>query len=168
MLAKKPGSALAELLLHFPHAVAGEVSHHDYGSYRVALADDGGHYSGEILVRPVNHGHGVAAAGLHDEKPLFVHKLLKTVANALFLEFLPWRAGHGYDVVLIGDEHRRTAGFGQCFGVLRGEVAQLADGGILFKNYLSVPLGEYLQRVTLADAQGAANFLGNDDPAEVV
>ena len=168
MTAKKPGSTLAELLLYLPHAVAGEIRHHDYRSYRVALADDGGHYSRIILVRAVNHRHGVASVGLHYEKPLFVHELLQPVADALFLELLSGRAGHGDDVVLVGDEHRRAAGLGQGLGVLGREVPQLSDGRILLKNNLAVPLGEDFQRVTLADTEGAAYLFGNDDSAQVV
>ena len=51
---------------------------------------------------------------------------------------------------------------------LRSKVAQIAHGRIFFENDLAVLFCINLQRVTLADAQGSADLLGDDDAAQII
>ncbi len=65
-------------------------------------------------------------------------------------------------MVTVTDDHRFTTGLVQDVRILGSKSGQFADGRIFFKDDLAVVAGENFQRVTLADAQGAADFLGND------
>lgn len=71
-------------------------------------------------------------------------------------------------MVTVTDDHRFTTGLVQDVRILGSKSGQFADGRIFFKDDLAVVAGENFQRVTLADAQGAADFLGNDHTTQVI
>ena len=71
-------------------------------------------------------------------------------------------------MVTVTDDHRFAAGFVQDVRILGGKGGQFADGGIFFKDDLTVVAGKNFQWVALADAQGAADFLGNDHTTQVI
>ena len=54
------------------------------------------------------------------------------------------------------------------FGILCGKGGQLADGGVLLEYHLTVAVGKYFQRVSLADSHGSSYFLRDNDASEVV
>ena len=56
----------------------------------------------------------------------------------------------------------------QCFGILRGKARELTNGRVLFENDLSLAVGVDFQRITLADAHGASDLLGDHHAAEIV
>ena len=74
----------------------------------------------------------------------------------------------GNDAISIGDGGSKVGGVGQGVAELGGKVLQPADEGIFLKNNFSVPSGEDLQRVALADTHGAAYLLGNYHSPQVV
>ena len=71
-------------------------------------------------------------------------------------------------MIPVTDDHGESAGFVKHFGVGAGKVGKLPQWRILFENDLAIVVGVDLQGVPLADAHGAADLFGDDDPAEVV
>jgi len=49
-----------------------------------------------------------------------------------------------------------------------GKLGQVTHGGVFLKNDFTVVFGVDFERVALADAEGAADFLRNDDTAEII
>ena len=78
------------------------------------------------------------------------------------------RSRHGHHPVPVGHKGRQGKALAQHLGVLHRHPLQLPDGRILFKDDLAVPGGKDLQRVSPADALGAADLLGDDHPAQLV
>ena len=74
-------------------------------------------------------------------------------------------AGHSDDAVAVGYGGHVAGVFQDGLADLRSLLGEIPHGGILLKNDLAVPLRINLQRVALADAEGAADFLGNDHAA---
>src|SRR5690606_27139616 len=70
--------------------------------------------------------------------------------------------------VSVGDDRHMPRRFEERVGVLLGEVFQVGDGRVLLQDHLAVPVGEDLQGVLLADAEGAADLLWNDDASQIV
>ena len=97
-----------------------------------------------------------------------VAQLLEGRGNAAFQQLLFRDTGGGDHMVTVTDDHRFAAGFVQDVRILGGKGGQFADGGIFFKDDLTVVAGKNFQWVALADAQGAADFLGNDHTTQVI
>ncbi|MNI75547.1 hypothetical protein D3C73_1317090 [compost metagenome] len=53
-------------------------------------------------------------------------------------------------------------------GILLGEITHFADRGVFLQDDLSIPIDKDLQRITFPNAQGPANFLRNNDTAQIV
>ena len=70
--------------------------------------------------------------------------------------------------VPVGDGGGEIRVAGQGVAELGGEVLQPADEGVLLENDFPVPCGVDLQRVALTDTHGAADLLGDHDPAQVI
>lgn len=60
------------------------------------------------------------------------------------------------------------AGRRQSFRIFPGEGAEFTDGGVFFQDDFALAIREDLEGIALLDPEGAANFLWDDDPAEVV
>ena len=60
------------------------------------------------------------------------------------------------------------AGRRQSFRIFPGEGAEFTDGGVFFQDDFALAIREDLEGTALLDPEGAANFLWDDDPAEVV
>ena len=73
----------------------------------------------------------------------------------------PADAADRHHMIPVGNEHRKTGGAIQHLAILRCDAAQLADGGVLLKNDLSLVADENLQRVALTDTHGPADLFGN-------
>ena len=91
-----------------------------------------------------------------------VAQLLESRGNSSLQQLLFRDTGGSDHMVTVTDDHRFTTGLVQDVRILGSKSGQLTDGRIFFKDDLAVVAGENFQRVTLADAQGAADFLGND------
>lgn len=133
----------------------------------VSLGQDRcGHRDGVILRRLDRSGR--AAARFRAHGAAVFHDLLQRLADRFFQQFLFPAAGYGDHAVAVTYGDRPARGLVERFADLCGIAAQLAHGRIFFENDLAVLLRVDLQRVTLADAQGAADLLGDDDAAEIV
>ena len=96
------------------------------------------------------------------------HDLLQLVGHG-FAQQLPLAgACHGDDGVPVGNGGGEVGAAAQRVAELGGEVLQPSDEGVLLEDDLPLPGGVDLQRVALADAHGAADFLGDDNAAQIV
>lgn len=165
LLAKEARHSLRELALRLAGRAVAVRGHEQHAAEHVALGEDGR-----------GDGDGVALVGVDDRQraavgrilPARAHELFKLAADAPVEQLALAAAGHGDDRVAVAHGGDAAGGLVQRVADLRGELGQLAHGGILFENDLSVGVGVDLQRVALADTHGAADLLGDDHAAEVV
>ena len=113
-----------------------------------------GHRDGVILRRLDRPGR--AAVRFRAHGAAVFHDLLQRLADRFFQQLLFPAAGYGDHAVAVTYGDRPARGLIERFADLCGIAAQLAHGRVFFENDLAVLLRVDLQRVTLADAQGAA------------
>ena len=167
LFSQKQRYGLGQLVLHLGARDAAPRRHEQHAAHHVALRQDRGrHRQAKALVLR-GHGHAAAAA-LMTIGPPPLHDLVELGAERLVQQLPPGAARDGDDRVPVADGGDAVGGLAQAVADLRGKIRQLPDGGILFKDQLPVLVGEDLQRVTLADAHGAADLLGDHHPAQVV
>ena len=97
-----------------------------------------------------------------------LHDLLQLRRKVLAQQLPLPGPGYGHDAVPVGNSGGEIRVAGQGVAELGGEVLQSADEGVLLENDFPVPCGVDLQRVALTDTHGAADLLGDHDPAQVI
>ena len=102
----------------------------------------------------------VGDAFFHDFAELETHALVGKLAFA--------GARYRNKGVAVTDYRRKVGGFFKALAKLLRKIGQLPDRRVFLENQLPVLIGENLQRVALADAQSAADLLGNNNAAEVI
>ena len=144
--------------------VLGQKAH---GTGHIPRRDDGADAEQSAL-RPLAGQEGlfrVAAAGV--ELPA-VHQLFQRLADAAVHKVPPPGTGRRQDAVPVTDEGRQCEALAQRIHILRRHAAQLPHRRILLEDDLAVAGREDLQRVSPADALGAADLLGDDDPPQLI
>ena len=71
-------------------------------------------------------------------------------------------------MIPVANENGQIGAAGKNLRILAGEGRKLPDGGILFKDHLTVRIRIYFKRITLTNPHGAANFFWNDHASQVV
>lgn len=166
LLAQKSGDRGGELDLHLCGGIGCRARNKHHAAHDIALGYDGGGYRNIVLVASANKGNaGRFGGGI---QLTAVENVGKLIADGLIDKLLLWNACAGDNTVSVANGGDAVAGFVERVADLRGEVGQLSDGGVFFENYLAVLFGVNLQRVAVAYAQSAADFLRDDDAAEVV
>ena len=164
---QKGGNGLSQLVFRVTGDQAWGGAHKQDQPQQVALRQNGGGHVDRQLVAPVGDGDGLAFTGvLVDAAAL--HDLLQLRRDALALELPLAAAGHGDDRVPVRDGADAAGGAAHGLAELPGKVLHSAQQGVFFEDDFSIPAGVDLQRITFPDPHGAANLLGNHDPAKVV
>ena len=96
------------------------------------------------------------------------HSLFQGRRNPPFQQFLFGNPGGGNHMVVVADDCRDGAHFGQDIRILPGIIPDFPHRGIFFKDYLPIGGCINFQRVTFPDTHGAPDFLGNHHAAQVV
>ena len=96
------------------------------------------------------------------------HHLLQFGRQRLAVQLAPHAAGRCNNAVAVANNAGVAEGLVHGVAHLGGKGAQLADRRIFFENDAAARVGENLEGFALANAHGAANFLGDDDAAKVV
>ena len=97
-----------------------------------------------------------------------LHQLLQLGGVALFQQLALRRARHRDDGVAVRHGRDVAGVLADGLAQLRRDRLQVPHRRIFFKNHLAVLLRVDFQRVALADTQGTADLLWDDDPPEVV
>ena len=157
---------LRQLTLRVPGQTAA-VGDEQHRAQHVALAEHGSGYGGgERLVVLADTGHGAQPGEVVDAA--LGHDLLQLIGHSLAQQLPLAGARHGDHGVPVGDGGGEVGAAAQCVTELGGKVLQPADEGVFLEDDLPLPRGVDLQRVTLADAHGAADLLGDDNAAKIV
>ena len=77
-------------------------------------------------------------------------------------------AGDGEDDITVTYADRVSYGSLHAVGKLPGKFSHFSDGRVFFENDLTLAVGEYFQGISLANPQGAPDFLWNYDPTQFV
>ena len=120
-----------------------------------------------VFVCPVGSPDG-GIAGLEEVIAALLHQFFQFRRIGLVHQVPPGCPVKGDDAVPVGNGGNMAGGGADGFAHLGGEFLQVPHGGILPEDHSPVLFRIDLQRVALADAQGAADLLGDDDPAQIV
>ena len=167
MTPQKTGDGLGELVLCFFYGHMVLLAEEDHTAQDIPLGQDGGGGGDDVALRIVADGQrGLAGLILIDLPPL--HDLGQGGGDALVGQLPPPAAGHGEAGVPVGDGDELARALVEGLAQLAGEIRQATHEGVFLKHHAAVAVGEDFQRVPLPDAHGAADFLRDDHPAQVV
>ena len=156
-----------ETLLGLPERRSAVLAQNQNAAHQIPLGHDRSRSADAVSVGRIRRPDGQIAVLIAVAAPQF-HQLLQFLRAALVQEFPLLHAVHRNDRIPVADRSDISGVLPDRFTDLPGKLPQISHWRIFLKNYLAVLLRIYLQRVALTNPQGAADFLGDYDAAEVV
>ena len=132
-------------------------------AHQGAFGDDGRGHAEEITVGRFGGAQLGVAGGVAVGLALF-HQMLQILGIAFVQQVAARRSRQCNDGIAVGNGGNAACVFADGIADLAGKVGKVAHGRVLFKNDFAIFFRINFQGIALADAQGAANFLGNDNP----
>ena len=167
LAAQETGHGLHQLLLRLSQRHVALLQQNHGAAHEISLGQDGRGHT-QIIPLHLVADPDPAVAGLIAVGLALLHDLLQLLGIALVHQIPLGCSGHGDDAVPVGDRGDMAGVLHNGLADLRSQLRQVSHGGVFLEDHFSIPLRIDLQRVALADTEGAADFLGNDHPAQII
>ncbi|CDN43921.1 hypothetical protein BN871_DT_00350 [Paenibacillus sp. P22] len=167
MLGQEAGCGFRHLDFHLSHFDGIVLAEQNDRADGIPAGDDRGRHEGRISFGTVFDDLVFAACRFH-RRFAVVHRRFQQGTDRLVHIFLLGSSRDGDDRIPVRDQGDVSGAFAERFRIFLGEVAQLADRGVLLEDDFPVAIDKYLQRVSFADAKRTADFLRDNDTAQII
>lgn len=166
---QEAGCAAGQCLFGISHADTGIFVQEDHCPDGITFTQDGtdGFGRGEFILFCC-HGDAVLPILAHQKLIPVLNEIFQLTADGFPGIFFPVVSCCCHHLIPVSDADAVAAGHRQGFRILFGKSAEFSDRGVFFQDDLALAVREDLKRISFFDPQGAADFFGDDDTAEVI